>query len=577
MSQVLYLDNTTPDDLFSDNIKLFQHTLNNEQVSAFRNLSELLAYISVTGASELDIDHPYVVIINEKTLSLTTRKSEIPPGASLSDLNTLDFEDISLLLTTHYKHLNVLAYSLAEFSITKVNTDIKNYHETLKNRIIRMKTWCGLNNSKVKKCPCLHTMTNCLNIILQNDFPSSTKLRHFVTLINNEIDFMSLLTLPQSKEYYLYCIGNWGFIAHELTCDELTFCALSIFKNCFSILEPTSPLILDDNSILSFLFSLRDSYRGGNAFHNFRHAVDVLQATFYFLLRIQTLPRFKEFTESMHLHPNDQIRQTNHHFKAHIPNFSKDDSILDPIQSLALLVASVGHDVGHPGLTNDFMNKNKTPISKVYSTNSTLENYHSTIFQDILSNHWPAFLDNQYTTDKKLPLNTNVLQVESIIATDMANHFEYIGKINDIGKVLADPVQRRSIKTNLKHTSTLLSLIIKCADISNVARPLTVSARWGVVLTREFDEIQQLNENLHGKLDLNALNDNREFPKFSKDIEDAFAEFPKLFNGQLFFITTFADSLFKECANALPELKFSADILESNRKFWVDRRDNFMS
>lgn len=366
----------------------------------------------------------------------------------------------------------------------------------------------------------------------------------------------------------MYCIGNWGFIAHELTCDELTFCAFKIFKIAFSILEPNDPLIIDDNSILSFLFSLRDSYRGGNSFHNFRHAVDVLQATFYFLLRINALPKFPFYTEDLSSHPNDHF--TNKILFNNGSQFDKETSILNPIQTLALLVSSVGHDVGHPGLTNPFLINNESPIAKIYSNQSVLENYHSTIFQDILSYHWPVFLDNSNTKNPQSPLNTKVMQVQSILATDMANHFEYLSKIDEISILLNNPETRSKIKDSLKQTNVILSMIIKCADISNVARPLLISTKWGFVLAREFNEINQLDENLNKGVDVDELNDPRLGPYFPPSIEEALTKNPSLPKGQLFFINTFAEALFKEVAIVFPELAFGAQIVNENKLYWED-------
>lgn len=565
MSQVLYLDSTSKENTVFDNIKLFEASLRRSTVKHFRNLSDLLIHVSVVGASELDLDYPTIVIINEKTYSPDSDEPLIE-GASTSPLNTLPYDQINTLLTNHYKHLNILTYKLSEFSISGTNNDIEIYNTTLKNRVLRMKSWVGLNNHVAKKCPCLHSMTNCLNIILQKDFKLSQKLRHYVQLINQEINFLELLLLPKPEEFYFYCIGNWGFIAHELTCDELTFCAFKIFKLAFSILDPKDPLIIDDNSILSFLFSLRDSYRGGNSFHNFRHAVDVLQATFYFLLRINALPKFPWYTENLFIHPTQQLKNQEKFPRG--TEFDKITSILNPIQTLALLVSSIGHDVGHPGLTNPFLINNESPIAKIYSNQSVLENYHSTIFQDILSYHWPIFLDNSYTKDPQSPLNTKTMQVESILSTDMANHFEYLSKINEISELTNNPTKRVKIKESLKQTNVILSLIIKCADISNVARPLLVSTKWGFVLAREFAEINKLDENLNKNIEVDSIKDPRLGPYFPPSVKEALEKNPSLPKGQLFFINTFAEALFKEAAQVLPELSYSSVIVHENKEFW---------
>ncbi|CCH45276.1 cAMP-specific 3',5'-cyclic phosphodiesterase 4A [Wickerhamomyces ciferrii] len=562
MSKVLYLDTISDVKTVDENIKRFS-SLNQSVVKHFRNLSDLIIYLCDVGSSDLDLDYPSVFIINEHTL--TNRSRVLHEGIQKTPLNILPYDEIYELLKHHYKHFNPLIYKLNEFSITKINKVIDDYHKVLKNRILRMKSWTGLNNENTKKCPCLHSMTNCLNTILQKDYQISNKLINYVSLINQDIDFFKILSLPKPLEYYLYCIGNWGFIAQELTCD-ITYCAFQIFKISFGIIKDNDSLLLKDNEIFSFLFSLRDSYRGGNNFHNFRHAVDVLQATFYFLLSIEALPKFPYYTNDYQIHPRDQMN-SNYKYQGK-QDYNHDNSLLHPIQTLALLVSSIGHDVGHPGLTNPFLINNESPIAKIYSNQSVLEHYHLTIFQDILSFHWPSFLKNEFTNEKDSPLNTKTMQIESILATDMANHFEYLHKINQVSELLENPEQRPLIKDSLKHTNVILSLIIKCADISNVSRPLFISTKWAVVLGREFSEIAQLENNLNKGISVDELDDPRLGPHFPITVKEAVDNNPSLPKGQLFFINTFAEALFKEVCTVLPELKFSSELVQKNKQFW---------
>lgn len=83
-----------------------------------------------------------------------------------------------------------------------------------------------------------------------------------------------------------------------------------------------------------FLFDVCNSYHNSNPYHNFRHAVDVMQSTWYFLCSMRALTPTIEST---------------------FPVNTKQNSILRPIDILALMMASLGHDVGHPGVNNGFM------------------------------------------------------------------------------------------------------------------------------------------------------------------------------------------------------------------------------
>jgi 3',5'-cyclic-nucleotide phosphodiesterase len=102
--------------------------------------------------------------------------------------------------------------------------------------------------------------------------------------------------------------------------------------------------------------------------------------------------------------------------------------------------------------------------------------------------------------------------------------------------------------------------MIKCADISNVARTLEISSRWGEILTEEFLEIADLERNLGIK------------PTTSSLARDATASerHLALAKGQLFFIDTYGRPLFRAISRVLPELGYTIDFIDSNEAEWRD-------
>jgi hypothetical protein len=87
-----------------------------------------------------------------------------------------------------------------------------------------------------------------------------------------------------------------------------------------------------------FIFDICNSYHSTNPYHNFRHAVDVLQANYYFLCKLGVL---KPMNENANFSPVE----------------SEIKGLFQPLDIFALLMASIGHDVGHPGVNNSFMVK----------------------------------------------------------------------------------------------------------------------------------------------------------------------------------------------------------------------------
>lgn len=88
-----------------------------------------------------------------------------------------------------------------------------------------------------------------------------------------------------------------------------------------------------------FIFDVCNSYHNSNPYHNFKHAVDVMQSTWYTICSIYVLNPiwWPEKPKPTTLHEN------------------RLKDLLRPIDVLALLMASLGHDVGHPGVNNCFM------------------------------------------------------------------------------------------------------------------------------------------------------------------------------------------------------------------------------
>jgi hypothetical protein len=66
-----------------------------------------------------------------------------------------------------------------------------------------------------------------------------------------------------------------------------------------------------------------------------------MQANYYFLCKLGALEPMHPISESNQLQIRPQIKQ-----------------LFQPLDIFALLMASIGHDVGHPGVNNNFMVSN---------------------------------------------------------------------------------------------------------------------------------------------------------------------------------------------------------------------------
>ncbi|KAK9316942.1 hypothetical protein V1522DRAFT_449821 [Lipomyces starkeyi] len=351
-----------------------------------------------------------------------------------------------------------------------------------------------------------------------------------------------LLLAHERAAYLQSIIGDWDFPANKLTDDELMQCAYYIFQHSFTMPE-VQHLILSPDDLQHFISVLRASYQSRNPYHNFRHVVDVLQATFSFLLSMQVLPPYTRST----LPQQEGI------------SASSLARILDPVDALVLLVTAIGHDVGHPGVTNAFLIASRSPLARLYNDRSVLESFHCAAFNQILARYWPIMQEK----------NIKDLIVDAVLATDMALHFDYMRRLDSIlldGAVLVTDDETE----NARRKRLLCSTLIKCADISNVARRLDISTHWGTALTQEFKKMSDLEERLGMKNPAPTQPDistRRPTKVLSQDEKEMVA----LAKSQLFFINAFAGPLFETVKLVVPELRYTADQISNNKHTWEKR------
>lgn len=112
----------------------------------------------------------------------------------------------------------------------------------------------------------------------------------------------------------------------------------------------------ESDDLHQFVLDIFNSYHNTNPYHNFRHAVDVLQSTYYFLCKMGIVTPMDPGIHAAVSSTRGGI------CNGRRPSSSRDDvvesrmkELLRPIHILALMMACVGHDIGHPGVTNVFM------------------------------------------------------------------------------------------------------------------------------------------------------------------------------------------------------------------------------
>lgn len=96
--------------------------------------------------------------------------------------------------------------------------------------------------------------------------------------------------------------------------------------------------------------------------------------------------------------------------------------------------------------------------------------------------------------------------ITSILSTDMALHSDYVNKIKEQKQRIAesDPFEWDASR-RLEERLLFCSGLIKCADISNVARPFPRAFEWAQILVEEFATQGDLERELG--MDVSPMND----------------------------------------------------------------------
>lgn len=325
-------------------------------------------------------------------------------------------------------------------------------------------------------------------------------------------------------------ISHWRFPAHELDMDELTCATLYMLEH-----QLKSPDLAEYNipreELMGFLLATRRQYKHEREvhYHNWRHAVDVTQSIYSFLVFFGICPPAG---------PNATVTQTQ----------SAIEKILTPLDGLILLVSAIGHDVGHPGVNNAFLVACNHPLAQMYNDKSVLENYHCAAYSQLIRRHWPKL--------GTIPGFRSIM-ISTILATDMQRHFDYMNQLGELKQKVGSnqSMDDWADKDKDNARELVMAVLMKAADISNVARPFDVSSTWAKILMNEFARQGELEAELEIPSCLFGGPPNK---------EDMLAAA----QSQKGFMSLFGFPLFSGIAELMPSVSAAVTTLETNQDTW---------
>lgn len=154
-------------------------------------------------------------------------------------------------------------------------------------------------------------------------------------------------TTPTTRLRLIRNAGSWAFDPLSLSNDDLFETTCLIFDVLFTIDGASEDIGIQAHHLRPFLLAIRSVYSHDNTYHNYQHAVDVLQAMYVFLVDAGCIPPVS-ILESPRALVSPKWR------RASAP-LGTLKGILNNVDVFMLFIAAIGHDAGHPGLNNGFM------------------------------------------------------------------------------------------------------------------------------------------------------------------------------------------------------------------------------
>lgn len=211
-------------------------------------------------------------------------------------------------------------------------------------------------------------------------------------------------------------------------------------------------------TLVRFFAAVEKEYLN-NAFHNFSHATDVL------------------------------------HGVAKMLRLTNSENFLTELEQFSLLIAAIGHDIGHPGVNNGFLSEVGHELALQYNDLSPLENHHVSKLYSIIqieeTNVFSVLSKEHYKEVRKYC-------IETILHTDMMGHQAMVKDLTMLFQMNLEvftggltgsagaPGPEVDIFAQPDTKLLIMENILHSADVSNPCRSWEVSYAWAMCVLEEF-------------------------------------------------------------------------------------------
>uniref|UniRef100_A0A4W6GBJ4 Phosphodiesterase n=1 Tax=Lates calcarifer TaxID=8187 RepID=A0A4W6GBJ4_LATCA len=257
-------------------------------------------------------------------------------------------------------------------------------------------------------------------------------LAYHITAAEQEIQALQEATVPSAESLHIL---DFHFSDFGLPEDLTTQATIRMFLDLNLVQE----FNMDYKSLCQWVLTVRRGYRNNVPYHNWNHALSTAQSMFAMLM-------------------------------------ATDQTIFSRLEILALMIATLNHDLDHRGVSNSYIERSQQPLAQLYG-HSSLENHHYNLCLFILNNTGSQILSGLCKEDHRTVLH---MIKRAILATDLTVYMERRSEFFSLAKK-----SRVSWKSE-KQRELLRSMLMTASDLSAITKPWPEQKRIASLVAMEF-------------------------------------------------------------------------------------------
>uniref|UniRef100_A0A3Q3KYR4 Phosphodiesterase n=1 Tax=Mastacembelus armatus TaxID=205130 RepID=A0A3Q3KYR4_9TELE len=267
-------------------------------------------------------------------------------------------------------------------------------------------------------------------------------LAYHITAAEPEIQALQVIlyeaTIPSAESLHIL---DFHFSDFGLPEDLTTQATIRMFLD----LRLVQDFNIDYKGLCQWVLTVKRGYRNNVPYHNWNHALSTAQSMFAMLMA------------------------TDHSQNLLTTIFSR-------LEILALMIATLNHDLDHRGVSNSYIERSQQPLAQLYG-HSSLENHHYNLCLFILNNTGSQILSGLSAEDHKSVLH---MIKRAILATDLTVYMERRKEFFSLTKK-----SRVSWKSE-KQRDLLRSMLMTASDLSAITKPWPEQKRIANLVAMEF-------------------------------------------------------------------------------------------